>query len=138
VYKKSLSFSFPRLFIYKKLKDMKINESQLRKIIKESIKQVLMEGGHLYTKDTDGNVYTTSKETWRGVPNTTFVSHGEWSDPEIIYQGCSLNYYDVEDLLEYNYQEDVKSGYQGSFEDWISERDVTELESILDSIICEY
>jgi hypothetical protein len=97
-----------------------------------------MEGGHLYTKDTDGNVYTTSKETWRGVPNTTFVSHGEWSDPEIIYQGCSLNYYDVEDLLEYNYQEDVKSGYQGSFEDWISERDVTELESILDSIICEY
>ena len=37
--------------------------------------------------------------TYRGVPGTTFIWHGEYSDPEIEYKGHIFNYYDVEDGL---------------------------------------
>lgn len=48
---------------------IRLNERQLRQIVKESVKKA----GHLYWKDDDGTIHTNSKETWRGVPGTTFI-----------------------------------------------------------------
>ena len=78
---------------------VKLTESDLHKIIKESVKRVLKEGGHLYHKDDDGNVRTNSKETYRGVPGSVYIWHGAWSDPEIIYKNHSINYWDAEESL---------------------------------------
>lgn len=36
---------------------------------------------------------------WRGVPGVEMIWHGEWSDPELEYEGTRRNYWDVEDTL---------------------------------------
>ncbi len=36
---------------------------------------------------------------YRGAEGIEFVSHGEWSDPELIYDGLSFNYWDIENAL---------------------------------------
>lgn len=87
---------------------IRLNESTLHRIIKESVKRVLMEGGHLYWKDKDGVAHTNSKVLYCGVPGALFVSHGEWADPEILYKGNEINYYDIEDILWDWYNEFIK------------------------------
>lgn len=62
-------------------------KAKLHKIIKN----VLNEGGHLYYKDKDGVAHTNSTDTWHGVKGTTFISHGEWADPEVWYDGEEIN-----------------------------------------------
>lgn len=49
----------------------------------------------------------SEEATFRGVPGTKFIWHGEWSDPEIIYKGKSLNYWDVENGLWAQFLEDT-------------------------------
>lgn len=85
---------------------IRLTESDLHRLIKESVKQVLKEGGHLYGKNDDGTPFTNSKDTWRGVKGTTFISHGEWSDPEVWYDGEELNANSLEDYMweEYKYE----------------------------------
>lgn len=93
-------FLFSALFIRKPyIQNMKrrINEAQLRDIVRESVKRVLKEGGDLCWTDEDGTRQTTATETWRGVPGTIFIWHGEWSDPEVWYDGEEINYWDLED-----------------------------------------
>ena len=117
-------------------KTIRLTESDLHRVIRESVKRVIKEAGHLYWTDDDGTPHTNSKELWRGVPNAIFVSHGAWSDPEIIYKGKSINYNDVEDGLYYTYESDVKYGeFNGSFEQWASEQDPRYLASFLDEYI---
>lgn len=36
---------------------------------------------------------------YRGAAGIEYVSHGAWSDPELIYDGKSFNYWDIEDAL---------------------------------------
>ena len=36
---------------------------------------------------------------YRGADGIEYVSHGAWSDPELIYDGKSFNYWDIEDAL---------------------------------------
>ena len=36
---------------------------------------------------------------YRGTDGIEYVSHGAWSDPELIYDGKSFNYYDIDDAL---------------------------------------
>lgn len=36
---------------------------------------------------------------YRGAEGIEFISHGEWSDPELIYDGLSFNYWDIENAL---------------------------------------
>ena len=78
---------------------IRLNESTLNRIIKESVKRVLMESGNLYWRDEQGAAHSNSKTLYRGVPGAIFVSHGEWSDPEILYKGKEINYYNIEDAL---------------------------------------
>ena len=88
---------------------IRLNESQLRRIIKESVKRVLNEGGHVTWKDDDGRQYTNSRDTWYGVPGSTFVSHGEWADPEIYFEYNGEQYIingsEAEDMLWDNFKE---------------------------------
>lgn len=88
---------------------IRLNESTLHKIIKESVKRVLREGGNLYWRDADGVAHTNSKTLYRGVPGAIFVSHGEWADPEILYKGKEINYYNIEDALWDFYNEFMKN-----------------------------
>lgn len=36
---------------------------------------------------------------YRDAEGIEFVYHGNWSDPELIYDGKSFNYWDIEDAL---------------------------------------
>lgn len=87
-------------------KKITINESKLKQYIEEQVKRIICEGGHLYGHDGDGNAFTNSEETYRGVEGSRFISHGEWSDPEIWYNGKSANANDVEDMMWEYYKEE--------------------------------
>ena len=115
---------------------IRLTESQLHRMIKESVRQALNEAGHLYWEDEDGVTHTNSKELWRGVPGAIYVYHGEWSDPEIIYKNKSINYWDAEESLELSFQSDVEDGeFEGSFEEWVSNQDKRYLASLLDDLV---
>ena len=113
-------------------KDMKrtirLTESELRNMITESVKRVLSEGAHLYHKDEDGKVWTNSKETYRGVPGSVYIWHGEWSDPEILWNGVELNANDVEESLWYSYkdmcEENGEQPTDEGFEAWAETEDI--------------
>lgn len=66
----------------------------------------LSESGDLYGRYDDGTPFTNSKDKWHGVEGTTFISHGEWSDPEVWYDGEELNGTSLEDFVwaEYEYE----------------------------------
>lgn len=36
---------------------------------------------------------------YHGIPEIEYIYHGEWSDPELIYDGKSFNYWYIEDTL---------------------------------------
>jgi hypothetical protein len=97
---------------------IRLTESDLHRIVKESVKRVLRENkvrtnrrtikesGHLYGHFDDGTPFTNSKDTWHGVPGTTFISHGEWSDPDVWYDNEEINASELEDYMwaEYQYE----------------------------------
>lgn len=85
-----------------------ITEGHIKKIIKESLVKILNEAGNLYWKDEDGNVHTNSKSTYRGIPGTIFISHGDWADPTILYKGKEYNGSDVEDNLWADYRNECE------------------------------
>lgn len=70
---------------------------QLKAIVKESLGKILSEGGNLYWKDDNGEAHTNSTDMWRGVKGTAYVWHGEWADPEVLYDGKEINCVDLED-----------------------------------------
>ena len=115
----------------------KLNQ-HLDKIVAESVKKVLNEGGHLYYKDEDGNVHTNSKETYRGVPGSVYISHGEWADAEILWDGVELNANDVEEGLWYSYKDDCEeNGEQPTeqgYETWLEEMGTDYIASQLDDL----
>ena len=117
---------------------IRLTESELRNMISESVKKVLMEGGHLYYKDEDGKVHTNSKETYRGVPGSVYISHGEWADAEILWNGVELNATDVEEDLWYSYKDDCEeNGEQPTeqgYEAWIEEMGTDYIASQLDDL----
>lgn len=48
------------------------------------------------------------KDGWRGVPGVTMIYHGDWSDPELEYDGQTRNYWDVEDSM-YDFYKELKN-----------------------------
>lgn len=99
---------------------------------------MVSEAGHIYHKDEDGNIYTNSKDTYRGVPGSTFISHGEWSDPEILWKGSELNANEVEDYLWEDYKdacrERKEKPTEDGFEDWLDEMGTDYIASTLDEV----
>lgn len=120
-------------------KIVRLTEAQLNNIIKRTVKKVIKESaGNIYGSFDDGTKFTNAKDTYRGVPGTIFIWHGEWSDPEIWYKGCELNANDVEDGLWSMYKEDCEEeGLKPSddgFDEWC-ESNRSLIESELDDII---
>ena len=96
----------------------------------------IQEGGHLCTYDKDGNLTgTNSKDTYRGVPNSIFISHGEWSDPEIYYNGKTLNVSNIEDGLWDMYQEECREDgtepNENDYEEWANNRAQDYLDDVI-------
>jgi hypothetical protein len=116
---------------------MKITKSELKQIVSESIKRVMNEAGHLYFRDEDGNAYTNSKETWRGVPGTTFIYHGEWSDPEVWYKGHEINANDLEEYMWEEYKNDCFDNEtepnEDDYESWLEKQGTSWIQAILDN-----
>lgn len=127
-----------------KKKQIRLTESALHRIIKESVNRVLKtkrinEGGNLYGTHDDGTKFTNSKDTWRGVPNTVFIWHGEWADPEIWYDGGEYNATDVEDNLWEKYKIECNENEERNetptdegYEAWIKEIGIDGLTDFLD------
>ena len=128
---------------------MRLTESDLHRIVKESVKRILREnsrrknrmikeGGHLYHKDEDGNVWTNSKETYRGVPGSTYIWHGEWADPEVLWDGVELNVTDIEEGLWYSYKDDCEERGENpteqGYEAWLKEMGTEYIASQLDDL----
>lgn len=56
--------------------------------------------------------YNGLNESYRGAEGVEIIGHGEWSDPELIYNRYSFNYNDVENLLWQSFLD--KTGYKDS------------------------
>lgn len=88
---------------------IRLTESQLRKLVKKSVKSFINEGGHLTWKDDDGRMHTNSQDNWYGIEGATFVWYGEWSDGEIYfdYEGEQyvINANDAEEWLWTDFKE---------------------------------
>ena len=97
----------------------------------------LTEAGHIYFKDDEGNIHTNSKQTYRGVPGSIFIYHGEWGDPEIIWDGQSINASAFEDELWEIYKDycrNEKPTEQG-YEEWLQEQGTDYIADELDSYL---
>lgn len=73
-----------------------------------------------------------------GIPNTIFVYHGDWANPEIIYKGKSLNYYSVEDYFWEIYKEQTGKSDENGFLVWMKAQDKVWLTSCMDEIISNF
>lgn len=63
---------------------IRLTESQLKKIITESVKRVLKES-------------EVKNDRWYGCRNIRMIWHGTNSDPELEARGYRANYWDIED-----------------------------------------
>jgi len=51
-------------------------------------------------------IKSSVNDNWRGVPGVKMIWHGEWSDPELEYNGKVLNYWEVENTMYERAKED--------------------------------
>ena len=94
----------------------KLEKDTVDKIIKDQTEY--FERGEVVSagQDSEGNSYNsfldpkTVKPLFYGVPNVYMISHGEWADPELEYKDHLFNYYDLENLLNEEYEECKNSG----------------------------
>lgn len=105
-------------------KTVETKEEPMKESRRRSLKKKLNEAGNIFGHNEDGTVFTNARDTWRNVEGSTFIWHGEWSDPEVYWQG---NLYNAEDLDEYLwsiYKEDCQENGQeptlDDFEDWVT------------------
>ena len=99
---------------------------------------MISEAGHIYHKDEDGNVWTNSKDTYRGVPGSTYIYHGEWADPEVLWKGVEINANDVEDSLWESYEDDCRDRRErptdDGFDEWLDEMGTSYIATTLDEL----
>lgn len=118
---------------------IKLTEEQLKSIVTESVKRVLKENNNIAYGSVTPSMTgpsATGRETWRGVPGTRFIWHGEWADPEIEYKGHTINANEVEDFFYTTYKEEMEEyGYDMSFDDWMTKQGQITLRLALDDMI---
>ena len=39
------------------------------------------------------------EQWWFDIPGAKYIYHGDWSDPEVVYKGFSLNFWDIQEGL---------------------------------------
>ena len=63
------------------------------------------------------------KKWFYGIYGIQFIWHGEWNDPELIWHGQSINYFDIEiPLWDYYNEECEEAGIEPdpeAFGDWV-------------------
>lgn len=68
------------------------------------------------------NLRESRNDDWFGIKGAKFIYHGDWDDPEVQYDGVSLNYYDVEDILLDEYREGhPEDRNDKGFDKWMAE-----------------
>ena len=67
----------------------------------------------LVTKYGNNKLNEAAKSLWFGIPDIYMIYYGEWSDPEIEYDGCVANYWEVENAMYDFMKECIADG-----EDW--------------------
>lgn len=80
---------------------------------------------------------------YRGTDGIEYVSHGAWNDPELIYDGKSFNYWDIEDALWNMFCEEVAKdagisvdemdlfSYEDAFNEYVQNNAVDYLEDCI-------
>jgi len=58
-----------------------------------------------------------NENTYHGIPGTRFIWHGEWSDPEVEYQGKLYNGNSLEDTLWSIYRTECEADGKGPSEE---------------------
>lgn len=51
----------------------------------------------------------TSNSYYRGIRGIHLIWHGSQADPELLYHGKVVNYWDVDDTIKEEYKEDRKT-----------------------------
>lgn len=104
-------------------KVIRLTESDIHRIVKNSVKRILKET----TSQRIGNrkhIIKESANSWMGCKEITMIWHGEWSDPELEYNGCVANYWDVEDwCAEVCREEGVNPEDKNAFANWIRQNE---------------
>lgn len=74
-----------------------------------------------------------------GIYGIRFISHGDWSDPELVWHGKSFNYWDLEDALWSIYRElKNEEGPQIDFEKWVKKNAYLAREILQDLMDCKF
>lgn len=71
------------------------------------------------------------------IPNTQYISHGDWADPELWYDNYELPYWDFIDYLfdEMEFDTGIKNAeYEDVFE-WFSKKDLINKKRLLDNFV---
>ena len=69
----------------------------------------------------DEPIDESNKNDWFGIKGARFIYHGDWNDPEVQYDGVSLNYWDVEAILLDEYREEHPDDKNDKgFNDWMA------------------
>ena len=69
---------------------------KILRIVYEEIKEF---GESRTRKSTKKTVKESKGNNWRGCKNIQMVSHGSWGDPDLVYDGYTFNYWDIEGAL---------------------------------------
>jgi len=128
------------------MKTIRLKKTDLHRIVTESVNRIfkenrrmIKEGGHLYYKDENGNVHTNSKETYRGVPGSTYIWHGEWAGPEVLWKGVELNVDDIEEGLWISYKDECEeigeNPTEQGYEAWLKEMGTDYIAAQLDDCL---
>ena len=112
---------------------IKINENQLRNMIVESVYKHLMEDSEQYDTTLGGGKLGET-DNFYGCKSIKIRWHGEFSDPELIYNGMTINYYDVENMLV----DEARDMGIDENDDMAFENFVQEHESEIQDYIMEY
>lgn len=75
---------------------------------------------------------------WFDIPGAKYIYHGDWSDPEVIYDGFSLNYWSIEEgLLAVYREEHPEDKNDKGFDDWMAAQGGKggEIEAQLDNLV---
>ena len=75
-----------------------------------------------------------SKNLFYGIPDVEYISHGDWADGEIRYNGFLYNAWDLEDGLVASYDEFVEEGGNLEYDEWVKEN-ADEVYSTLDYLM---
>ena len=83
------------------------------------------------------SVCEVHNKDWFGIKGAKYIYHGDWADPEIQYDGMSLNYFDVEEFLLDEYREEhPEDKNDKGFDDWMKmPEQKSSIQSALDDLV---